>query len=120
MVSESLPKEPTAPARARRMLDEVHPDLSEERLADARLLLSEVVTNAVEHVRRHGPIEVTLSAWDHALRVEVADPGDGFEPPRERDPGNHRGWGLQFVQRLSDRWGVERGEHSRVWFELRG
>ena len=119
MVSETLPKEPSAPARARRLLDEVHADLPQERLDDARLLLSEVVTNAVEHVAEHGPIEVTLRAWDHALRVEVCDPGEGFVP-RERDPDDHRGWGLQFVQRLSDRWGVERGDTSRVWFELQG
>lgn len=119
MVSESLPKEATAPARARQLLDEVDADLPQERLEDARLLLSEIVTNAVEHVREHGPIQVTLQAWDHALRIEVVDPGEGFVPRRERDPDNHRGWGLQFVQRLSDRWGVDSGETSRVWFELK-
>lgn len=114
--SEAFPKVPSAPARARRLLDEVDVQLPQQRLDDARLLLSEIVMNAVEHVREHGPIEVTLSVHGGALRVDVVDPGSGFEP-RERDPGSERGWGLQFVQRLSDRWGVER---NRVWFELEG
>jgi anti-sigma regulatory factor (Ser/Thr protein kinase) len=117
MVSETLAKEPMAPAKARRLLDRFGSEVPREQLDDARLLLSEVVTNAVEHVDEPGEIELNVSYEDSRLRVEVEDPGAGFTP-RERDPDNHRGWGLQFVQRLSDRWGVAAGERSCVWFEL--
>jgi len=119
MVHEHLPKQPTAPAMARQMLAPFASDVPTERLEDARLLVSEVVTNAVEHVRADGEIEVKVDHDGQRLRVEVADPGDGFEwKPREES--NPRGWGLHFVQRLSDRWGVQSDSCNRVWFELTG
>jgi anti-sigma regulatory factor (Ser/Thr protein kinase) len=117
MVSQTLPKGATAPRMARRMLDGLGDQVARERLDDARLMVSEVVTNAVEHVETPGTIEVQVSFEDHRLRIEVADPGEGFHV-RERDPSGHRGWGLQFVQRLSDRWGVAGGDRTCVWFEL--
>ena len=99
------------------MLDCLGGQVDSERLADARLLVSEVVTNAVEHVPEDGEIEVQVTYEDSRLRVVVADPGPGFKV-RERDPDNHRGWGLQFVQRLADSWGVSPDGRNRVWFEL--
>jgi anti-sigma regulatory factor (Ser/Thr protein kinase) len=117
VVQERLPKQPTSPARARRILQCFDGRLPPQRLDDARLLLSEVVTNAVEHVDADGDIELVLWMHEDCLRVEVLDPGDGFQL-RERDPHGDRGWGLQFVDRLSDRWGVAAGRGGRVWFEL--
>jgi anti-sigma regulatory factor (Ser/Thr protein kinase) len=117
MVSRRLPKERTAPAEARRMLDRLARDFPRGRLEDARLLVSEVVTNAVEHVEAEGDIAVTVVLRDSLLRIEVEDPGSGFVL-RDRDPDSERGWGLQFVQRLADRWGVDGGERNQVWFEL--
>jgi hypothetical protein len=50
------------------------------------------------------------------LRVEVRDHGAGFVRPTDaRDIG---GWGLMFVERLSDRWGIEEGAPTSVWFEI--
>src|SRR5688572_6648055 len=67
--SVSLPKSPAAPARARQLLDRVNGELPPERLDDARLLISEIVTNAVEHVREDGDIEVRIRFADGVLRV---------------------------------------------------
>lgn len=120
MICEALPKETTAPAQARRLLDCVAERLPQRRLEDARLLVSEVVANAVEHVETPGHIEILVRFEDGRLRVEVTDPGDGFEPPPARDPANSRGWGLQFVRTLSDEWGVADGGGTRVWFEMAG
>ena len=117
MMCQTLPKEPIAPGLARRMLDDLNDRVPRERLDDARLLVSEVVTNAVEHVDSPGEIKIQVILDDRRLRIEVADPGEGFHV-RERDPDGHRGWGLQFVQRLSDRWGVACDDGTRVWFEL--
>lgn len=117
-MSEDLPKAPTAPARARRLLDRFDAKIPRERLDDARLLVSEVVTNAVEHVDAEGDIHVSVAFENRRLRIEVVDPGRGFAVPEAREPGNPRGWGLEFVRRLSDRWGVGNGDGARVWFEL--
>jgi len=117
--SESLPKSSTSPALARQMLDRLHPELPEPVLNDARLLISEAVTNAVEHVRADGEIEVRIGLEDGVLRVEVLDAGPGFTPtPRTPGQSTSSGWGLHFIELLSARWAVERADRTRVWFEL--
>jgi anti-sigma regulatory factor (Ser/Thr protein kinase) len=57
---------------------------------------------------------------ERTLRVEVTDPGPGFEPhadlPARDETG---GWGLFLTERLADRWGVEReGGLTTVWLEM--
>jgi anti-sigma regulatory factor (Ser/Thr protein kinase) len=117
--SETLPKSLSAPARARELLERLNSDLSVERLDDARLLLSEIVANAVEHVREDGDIEVRIELLDHVLRVEVLDPGPGFTyAPRTADAGKESGWGLHFTDQLADRWAADHDVRARVWFEL--
>jgi LytS/YehU family sensor histidine kinase len=117
MVCEHFPKETDAPAKARHMLDCLDGRVEPALLADARLLVSEVVANAVEHVPADGDIGVAVSFEDARLRVEVTDPGDGFEPG-PRDASSDRGWGLQFVNKLSSAWGVAASAPGCVWFEL--
>jgi anti-sigma regulatory factor (Ser/Thr protein kinase) len=81
----------------------------------AKLLTSELVTNAVVHGR--GRITLSAQANDERLLVEVEDEGDGFERAttrRAEDPG---GWGLGLVEAESSRWGAHDGT-SHVWFEL--
>ncbi|MBE2319305.1 ATP-binding protein [Solirubrobacter sp. CPCC 204708] len=93
--------------------------LPESTLDDARLLTSELVANAVEHVPDDGAVEVRMDVSDERLRVEVYDNGAGFEwVPRRAGAGNERGWGLHFTDAVASRWAVERGERTCVWFEL--
>ena len=64
-------------------------------------------------------IKLVVVSGDRALRIEVRDPGPGFEMAEPQlDPARPSGWGLYLVRELSDRWGVERDEETRVWFEL--
>ncbi len=84
---------------------------------NARLLLSELVANAIEHVLEEGDLEVRIALSEGVLRIEVLDPGPGFVPPPRR-PGSDRGWGLHFTDRLSSRWAADFDERARVWFEL--
>jgi anti-sigma regulatory factor (Ser/Thr protein kinase) len=126
-----LARDPDSAAEARRALGEVSDHLSPRRLEDARLLVSELVTNAIRHagLGEDDLIRLVVVTGDRALRIEVCDSGRGFEIGEpEPDPARPSGWGLYLVRELSDRWGVERelsdrwGVESagmtRVWFEL--
>jgi two-component sensor histidine kinase len=115
---KDIPRDPRAPAVARRMVDDLDGVLAPTRADEVRLLLSEVVTNAV----RHGDgeqIRVVLDAGqDGQLRCEVTDEGHGFVPKaRDKPMTEVGGWGLQMVETLSERWGVREGS-THVWFEL--
>ena len=118
--SEVLPKDVSSAAEARRALDRLAGAIDDERLANARLLVSELVANAIEHVAEDGMIELRVAVSDQALRIEVVDPGPGFEPaPRRAGDPEDSGWGLHFLAQLADRWDVDREGGARVWFELR-
>jgi anti-sigma regulatory factor (Ser/Thr protein kinase) len=109
-------------AIARRALD-AHRDgrLDQGAVEDARLMLSELASNAVRHAC--GPYEVDFELDARRARVTVSDRGQGFAPPRLQpdDLGtlSEGGRGLAIVDRLSTRWGIDRGPAgTRVWFEL--
>ena len=114
-----LPRGLDAPAVARRLVAVwFAPALSEGMLATTRLLVSEIVTNAVCHGR--GTIMLRARLFEHRLLVEVIDQGGGFErKARERDIKRVGvgGWGLSIVDAESSRWGVFPGA-AHVWFEL--
>jgi anti-sigma regulatory factor (Ser/Thr protein kinase) len=115
--------DPDSAAQARRALADVSDYLSPRRLDDARLLVSELVTNALRHAQLDDGdmIKLVVMTGEDALRVEVCDPGPGFDAGEAvPDPERPSGWGLHLVRELSDRWGVERAAQTRVWFELDG
>jgi anti-sigma regulatory factor (Ser/Thr protein kinase) len=117
--SEVLPKAPGSAAEARRLLDRLAGHVDADRLADARLLTSELIANAVEHVAEHGEIELRIDVDPARLRVEVLDPGPGFTPvPRRAGDPKDSGWGLHFTEQVADRWAVDVEGRNRVWFEL--
>jgi anti-sigma regulatory factor (Ser/Thr protein kinase) len=98
------------------MRSELESVLEADLLDQATLLVSELVTNSVRH-----EIELIVRASPEQLRVEVAEPGAGFEVepgPRPRREGPAGGWGLYLVDRLSSAWGVESNGVTKVWFEM--
>lgn len=102
------------------MVDEFSGVVDPKLAESARLLLSEVVTNAVRH--GEGPtVRVLLDiAEEGSLRCEVVDEGEGFVPKARDKPSTEAGgWGLHLVETLSRRWGVREGS-THVWFELSG
>jgi anti-sigma regulatory factor (Ser/Thr protein kinase) len=112
---------PSAAAEARAAIEALEGRADPDALDDLRLLLSEVVTNAVRHagVGRDAKIGLAVSVASHAVRAEVTDTGGGFEPtPRDAQATEAGGWGLHLVDRLASRWGVVRGAPTRVWFEI--
>jgi anti-sigma regulatory factor (Ser/Thr protein kinase) len=99
----------------------VRGDVDDQTLRNARLLVSELVTNVVRHVEpKEGDdqIQLTVEQDDGHLRVEVADRGSGFEPAPRADRDRASGWGLHILAQCAARWGVERNAGTRVWFEL--
>lgn len=113
-----LPRAASAPATARRIvdrMDRLRPDV----VVNVRLLVSELVANAVRHAELEGDIRIHLDIRADSLRVEVSDPGNGFGPQaRTEDSPLGSGWGLHLVSELSDRWGVDSTGPTRVWFEI--
>lgn len=110
-----------AASAARNALMALAPKLDPGMLEDIRLLVSELVTNAIRHAdtASGGEVGVDVSILHERVRVEVADPGPGFEPqPRDAAMTKPGGWGLYLVDHLADRWGVSRNRVNRVWFEL--
>jgi anti-sigma regulatory factor (Ser/Thr protein kinase) len=110
---------PEAAAEARHALNKITLDDGRER--DVRLLVSELVTNAVRHANLAvgDIIRLVIDNGDRVLRVEVHDPGGGFVPTAPApDPARPSGWGLYLVAELADRWGVDSDERTLVWFEL--
>jgi anti-sigma regulatory factor (Ser/Thr protein kinase) len=87
---------------------------------EVELLLSELVSNVVEHVG--APMSVRLRRLDDTVRVEVDDPSEVAPVVRAPDVGDERGRGMRLIASFADRWGTEL--HSRdgktVWFELVG
>ncbi|HSC02768.1 MAG TPA: ATP-binding protein [Solirubrobacteraceae bacterium] len=111
-----LPTSHTPGIARRRLVERFAPELDTDRLQDAMLLTSELVTNALIHGR--GRIEVSALLDESRLTVDVTDQGDGFERvPRERGLDTVGGHGLYIVDALASRWGIHRGS-SHVWFEL--
>jgi anti-anti-sigma factor len=129
-----LDRAPDAPARARAELRQaITGRLSEQDVATATLLTSELVTNAVIHpaLSIGGAVGLRMTVFVDRIRVEVTDPGSGFDaarlpPARPGEPGGH---GLFVVDGLASRWGTAPGDASDasdasdadafcVWFEL--
>ncbi len=116
----TLAPEPDSVAEARtKVCDALDSVLADGTAETLKLLVSELVTNAVRHGGDGRPVELRVR-WNADVRVEVCDHGDGFTPaPRVGALDEPGGFGLYLVGRLADRWGVETSDGTTVWFVLR-
>jgi anti-sigma regulatory factor (Ser/Thr protein kinase) len=90
--------------------------LDEEVEQAVQLLVTEVVGNAIRHAMLRVDQRIVFFArlGDRFARVEVVDPGEGFDPDRVRTEG----YGLKILETLASRWGVDTAKGCRVWFEV--
>jgi hypothetical protein len=118
-----IDRRPDGPARARRIIaEELASRLPAQALADVKLMVSELVTTGVLQTDAEEDAPVVLDvAINGSIRCGVLDRGPGFATRAHHDgPGG--GWGLQIVEHLADRWGIQcsRSPHrTEVWFERR-
>ncbi len=111
----ALPPQSTSARRARLALAEARiPDDLEHTVA---LLTTELITNAVRHAGVGDEDSILFAARfvGDFVRVEVHDPGTGFDPELRHSA---RGYGLRLIDKLASRWGVETDNGTRVWFEI--
>ena len=118
----TVPAGPAGPAMARRALTHwLSARATNGLLSDAPLVVSELVTNSLRHAGLPNAATVRVSAQlaDGVLRLEVEDGGTGGAVSR-RKPNRDRGggFGLNIVDALAARWGVERDGSTLVWVEL--
>lgn len=119
-VVRALPADAGAAGIARRCLAEYCVGLPGELIDDAVLLVSELVTNAVQHARP----EITLRMWRRAggLGASVQDCGDRLRlPAGVPDLRAARGRGLRIVAALSSAWGEQptaQPPGKIIWFEI--
>ena len=119
-----LPADVSAPGAARRVVASYFGELVAPSVLDsARLLISELVTNSVQHsgVVAGEQLTIRVGLGQSWCRLEVEDAGhEGFIAPRSPGGAHGGGLGLNLVQTLSERWGLERVRDggTRVWAQL--
>ncbi|HEX8004233.1 MAG TPA: ATP-binding protein [Mycobacteriales bacterium] len=109
---------PASAAQARQFVEDVLGGWGCDTLVDAtRLLVSELVTNAVLHARTDVELAVRLVA--RGVRVEVSDGSPAAPVVRHYEDEAMTGRGLALVEQLAGDWGVDdRPAGKTVWFEM--
>jgi anti-sigma regulatory factor (Ser/Thr protein kinase) len=113
-----------SPGRARRFCSDVlrrslgDNSRSREVIDDAELVVSELVTNAIDAECSDARLTVTVET-DGGVRIEVEDDARGLPRHAVVSSSVERGRGLTLVAALSTRWGYEKlARGKRVWAEL--
>lgn len=92
-------------------------DVAHSRVADAVLIVSELVSNAVRFCTQ----ELELHLTTHRDRIEIAVVDDNPQPAvlKQPDPLTPGGRGLLLVDVLAEQWGQrQRTGHKTVWARL--
>ncbi|MBF4163564.1 ATP-binding protein [Nocardioides acrostichi] len=117
-----LEHKPASVAAARRQLrDFLHEaGIAEPLSFEASLVLSELVTNAVEHGApdASGGVHVVLALVDHHLTLDVSDGGAGHPEARDANAFDDSGRGLLLIAEMCTEWHVDHAAGTRVVAEM--
>jgi two-component sensor histidine kinase len=85
------------------------------------LVVSELVSNAVEHAPGSATYELEVVQIGSGVRISLAD-GSSIKPVvAELAHDRPRGRGMRIVEALTSSWGADDHDGGkRVWVELRG
>ena len=109
----TLPAEPASVPRARALAsDAARAHVSRESLDLVRQALTEVLTHAIVNGRARGKVTITISLGD-SVHVEIICPKTRFTRRIPRPE-----LGLYILGALTERWGLEPGASTRVWFTV--
>jgi serine/threonine-protein kinase RsbW len=90
--------------------------ISDEKIGEARILVTEAITNAFEHGGDANPrVDVEFTMTIKELVIFIRDYGRGFEPSGISEPDidtkirskNKRGWGIKLMKSMSDDFHIE-------------
>ncbi len=93
-----------------------HLGIPDEKVGEARILVTESIINAFEHSNSKRPeVKVEFTVTRQQLVVLVEDYGKGFDPEKVEDPNikekmgssHKRGWGLKLMKSMSDGFDIE-------------
>jgi anti-sigma regulatory factor (Ser/Thr protein kinase) len=116
-----LPTVMTSPGEARRACRAFARRNHVEAVDTLLLVLSELVTNAVQH--GSAPIGIRIDCVEESVRVEVSDalPNPADVAPRHKALDGTGGMGLRIVDAICAGWGAQEnrsGVGKTVWAEL--
>jgi serine/threonine-protein kinase RsbW len=114
----ALPKIPDIEVVALDGLDRLarHMGISEEKIGEAKIVVTEAIINALEHAGDKNPtVRVEFTMTPKELTIFVRDYGQGFEPSTVEEPNiqvkmgsaNKRGWGLKLMKSMSDDFHID-------------
>ena len=98
-----------------------HLGIAEEKIGEARIMVTEAIINGFEHAGIETPtvtVEFIMSTKE--LTILVRDNGKGFEPSEVESPDikrklgtkDKRGWGLKLMKSMSDDFQIESDSHG--------
>lgn len=94
--------------------------IRDDTLADLKLALTEAVSNSVRHAYGEdgeGHVDVTYELRPDAIRIEVVDDGEGFDPdeapPLEGEELSEGGLGIAIIRTIADEFELETSPGAR-------
>jgi len=100
-----------------------HLGIAEEKVGEAKIIVTEAIINALEHAGEKNPtVDVEFTMTTREITIFVRDYGEGFEPSSVEEPDikakitskNKRGWGLHLMKTLSDDFHIESNRHGTI------
>lgn len=98
-----------------------HLGITDDKIGEARILVTEGIINALEHSGSNIPyVNVDFTMTKEKLIILITDFGKGFIPESVEEPDivrklggdNKRGWGLKLMKSMSDDFEITSGKNG--------